>query len=278
VSKAERRFRSIIGTPLSPGTRFLLGAVGVMLALAVYYWYAHNQHEAGKERFGPYFGELWDAFKEVTSENKRTETVWFWQDTKSSLWILAKGLGYGCLVSVVLGVAMGVFSTVHALFSPLVTAISKVPPLALSGVFLIIFGVEDKMKVALVIAGTAPTLANGIVLCAKAVPKNIIVKAYSLGASTPEVVVKAVLPMIIPNIIEMIRLSVGPAWVYVIASEYIVASEGIGYRIALSARMIRMDIIIVYCIWLAILGTLIDYGFALLSRLVAPWAQHRKDD
>ena len=76
----------------------------------------------------------------------------------------------------------------------------------------------------------------------------------------------------------MIRLAVGPAWIYLIAAEYINASEGIGHGIVLSQRMVRIDHILVYVIWLAILGTLIDFAFHALSRLVAPWAAARKDD
>jgi NitT/TauT family transport system permease protein len=256
----------------------VLGATGGALALAAYACYASWQHRADHPRFGPGLGALWDALREVTSVNPRTETVPLWEDTKSSLSILAEGLGLGVLISLIAGVFIGVFSTIHALFSPVVTAITKVPPLALMGVFIILFGVGDGLKVALIVVGIAPTLANGIVLCAQAVPKNIIVKAYSLGASTPEVVVKGIVPMIVPQIIAMVRLSVGPAWVYLIAAEYVASSEGLGHQIALSVRMTRMDIIIIYCVWLAILGTLIDYGMAVLSRLAAPWAAARKDD
>jgi NitT/TauT family transport system permease protein len=117
----------------------------------------------------------------------------------------------------------------------------------------------DTFKVALIAFGISPTLALGIALVARAVPKNTIVKAYSLGASTLDVVVKAIVPQILPQVIEMIRLAVGPAWIYLIASEYINASEGIGHGIVLSQRMVRIDHI-------------------LLSRLVAPWAAARKDD
>jgi NitT/TauT family transport system permease protein len=144
---------------------------------------------------------------------------------------------------------------------------------------MVVFGVTgDAFKVALIAFGISPTLALGIALVARAVPKNTIVKAYSLGASTLAVVIKAIVPQIIPQIIEMIRLSVGPAWIYLIAAEYINASEGIGHGIVLSQRMVRIDHILVYVIWLALLGTAIDLGFHGVSRLVAPWSSARKDD
>jgi NitT/TauT family transport system permease protein len=276
----DPRFRSIIGSPLMPATRILLGVIGVVLVVCVYEYYIYC-HEAGggNPRFSPGFGQLWQAFEELTDVDRRTETVPFWADTRASLAILAKGLGLGILISTALGILMGVLSTVHALCSPVVTAVAKVPPTAMIALFMVVFGVTgDGFKVALIVFGIAPTLAIGVMQVARAVPKNTIVKAYSLGASTPQVVVKAIIPQIIPQIIEMVRLSVGPAWIYLIAAEYINSSEGLGHGIELSKRMVRIDHILVYVIWLAILGTAIDTAFHLLSRLVAPWSAARKDD
>jgi NitT/TauT family transport system permease protein len=283
VTTKERRFRSIIGTPLATRTRIALGAIGVGLAIAAYAYYSYRQQQAGegKQFLGPGLDKLWTRLGELTSEDKRTETTWLWVDTISSLKILMKGLGIGVAFAVVLGVLMGVFSTVHALLSPVVTAIAKVPPTAVLPIFFILVGAGDGSKLAIIAVGIAPTLANGIVLCAQAIPRNTIVKAYSLGASTPEVVVKVILPIILPQIVEYIRLTIGPAWVYLIAGEALTAaSEGLGYRIFVTWRnaQVAMSTAIIYCIWIAILGVLMDYALALVSRLVAPWAAVRKDD
>jgi NitT/TauT family transport system permease protein len=274
------RFRSIIGSPLAPATRIVLAVAGVAAAVVAYEYYIHCHEVAGgNPRFSPGFGQLWTAFRELTDVDPRTESIPFWVDTRASLCILAKGLAIGIAISLVLGIGMGVLSTVHAMCSPVVTAVAKVPPTALIALFMVVFGVTgDAFKVALIAFGISPTLALGVALVARAVPKNTIVKAYSLGASTADVVVRAILPQILPPVIDMIRLAVGPAWIYLIAAEYINASEGIGHGIVLSQRMVRIDHILVYVIWLAVLGTLIDFAFHALSRLVAPWAATRKDD
>ena len=276
----QPRFRSIIGSPLSPAVRLLLAAAGVAVLVAAYELYIYrHQAGGGNPRFSPGFAQLWTAFQELTDVDPRTQTVPFWTDTWASLAILAKGLGIGIAISVTLGILMGVLSTVHAMCSPVVTAIAKVPPTALIALFMVVFGVTgDAFKVALIAFGITPTLALGISLVARAVPKNSIVKAYSLGASTPDVVLRAILPQILPQVIDMVRLAVGPAWIYLIAAEYINASEGIGHGIVLSQRMVRIDHILVYVIWLAILGTAIDFAFHALSRIAAPWAAARKDD
>ena len=277
---APPRFRSIIGSPLSPAVRLALAVAGVAVVVAAYELYIYrHQLGGGNPRFSPGFGQLWTAFQELTDVDPRTQTVPFWNDTRASLCILAKGLGIGISISVALGILMGVLSTVHAMCSPVVSAIAKIPPTAMIALFMVVFGVTgDSFKVALIAFGISPTLALGVSLVARAVPKNTIVKAYSLGASTFDVIARAVVPQILPQVIDMIRLAVGPAWIYLIAAEYINASEGIGHGIVLSQRMVRIDHILVYVIWLAILGTVIDLAFHALSRLVAPWAAARKDD
>ena len=278
--RAEPRFRAIIGSPLAPATRLLLGAVGVAVVLAAYEYYVYrHQLGGGNPRFSPGLGQLWTAFGELTAVDPRTGTVPFWTDTRVSLGILAEGLGLGIAISGALGIAMGVSSMAHAAASPVVTAIAKIPPTAMIALFMVVFGVTgDAFKVALIAFGISPTLTLGIALVARGVPKNTIVKAYSLGATTASVIVRAILPQIVPQVIEMIRLAVGPAWIYLIAAEYINASQGIGHGIVLSQRMVRIDHILVYVIWLALLGTAIDLAFHLLSRRVAPWAAARKDD
>lgn len=274
------RFRSIIGSPLAPTTRLVLGVLGVVLVVAAYEYYIYRHEQAGgNPRFSPGFGQLWTALQELTAVDARTETVPLWTDTRASLWILAKGLGVGIAISTVLGILMGVLSTVHAMCSPAVTAIAKIPPTALIALFMVVFGVTgDAFKVALIAFSISPALALGIAMVARTIPKNTIVKAYSLGASTVTVIVRVILPQIVPQVIEMIRLSVGPAWISLIASEYINASEGIGHGIVLGQRMVRIDYILVYVIWLAILGTAIDLSLHGLSRWVAPWAAGRKED
>jgi NitT/TauT family transport system permease protein len=274
------RSRSIIGSPLAPAARIALGIAGVALLVAAYEYYVYR-HElgGGNPRFSPGLGQLWTALGELTALDARTQRVPFWSDTWVSLCILAKGLGIGVAISTALGLAMGVLSTAHALCSPVVAAIAKVPPTAVIALFMVVFGVTgDIFKVALIAFGISPTLALGVSMVARAVPRNTIVKAYALGASTLDVVVRAIVPQVVPQIIEMIRLAVGPAWIYLIAAEYINSSEGIGHGIVLAQRMVRIDHILVYVIWLAILGTAIDFALQLLSRWVAPWAAGRKDD
>ena len=79
-----------------------------------------------------------------------------------------------------------------------------------------------------------------------------------------------------PRLIQAIRLSLGPAWLFLIAAEAIAAEQGLGYRIFLVRRYLAMDIILPYVAWISLLATATDALLLLISRRAFPWAHGAK--
>lgn len=129
--------------------------------------------------------------------------------------------------------------------------------------------------IVLIALGIAPTLTNDIALAGRGVPQSAVVKAYTLGASTTEVAFKVIFPQILPRILDSIRLTIGPAWIFLIASEAISADSGLGYRIYVVQRQLAMNVILPYVLWIALLGVVMDYFIAAISRWGFPWAHDR---
>ena len=245
--------------------------------VALYAYFSHQRHiENPLDRLMPGFEQLKTGLTEITTPNKRTEDVWLVTDTLASLERLGKGMGAGLSIAIILGLLMGIFSTAHGLLSPTMTALAKVPPLALLPIIFIFLGVEESSKVVLIALGIAPTLTNDIALAGRAIPRNTIVKAYTLGATTTEVALKVIFPQILPRILDSIRLTIGPAWIFLIAAEDIAADSGLGYRIYVVQRQLAMNIILPYVIWIALIGVTLDYAIAALSNYGFPWAHAEK--
>ena len=61
-----------------------------------------------------------------------------------------------------------------------------------------------------------------------------------------------------PRLIDSVRLSLGAAWLYLIAAEAIAAESGLGYRIFLMRRYLAMDVILPYVAWITLLAFLLD--------------------
>ena len=95
---------------------------------------------------------------------------------------------------------------------------------------------------------------------------ELLIKAQTLGASSWQIVTRVVGPMILPRLITGLRLSLGPAWLFLIAAEAIAATEGLGYRIFLVRRFLAMDVILPYVAWITLLAFVTDRLLARLSR------------
>ena len=93
-----------------------------------------------------------------------------------------------------------------------------------------------------------------------------------MGASTWQMALRVVLPQFLPRLFSGLRLSLGSAWLFLIAAEAIASTEGLGYRIFLVRRFLAMDVILPYVAWITLLAYLMDLLLALASRRLFPWA------
>ena len=157
-----------------------------------------------------------------------------------------------------------------ATLAPLVAVISMVPPMAILPVLFIVFGLGELSKVVLIVIGVAPFLVRDLSFAVGALPAEQIVKAQSLGASTWQVAIRVVLPQVMPRLIDAVRLSLGPAFLFLISAEAIAAESGLGYRIFLVRRYLAMDVILPYVAWITLLAYLMDFALAWLSRAALP--------
>jgi len=98
------------------------------------------------------------------------------------------------------------------------------------------------------------------------------VKSQTLGASTWQVAIRVVLPQIMPRLIEAVRLSLGPAFLFLISAEAIAPDTGLGYRIFLVRRYLSMDVILPYVAWITLLAYVMDFALAAIARKGFPWA------
>jgi NitT/TauT family transport system permease protein len=80
-----------------------------------------------------------------------------------------------------------------------------------------------------------------------------------------------ILPQVLPRLLDAVRLSLGSAWLFLIAAEAIAATEGLGYRIFLLRRYLAMDVILPYVVWITLLAYVTDLVLRLISRRVFPW-------
>lgn len=194
-------------------------------------------------------------------------------DTLQSLKRLALGIGVGAGVALLFGLLMGSFTEMRALFYTSISALARIPPLAILPIIFLMRGVGEDAKIIIIALGIFPTMAMDILLRVQALHKELIIKAYTLGASTTEVVFKVIFPQVMPGLIHSIRLALGPAWVFLIAAEAIASEAGLGYRIFLVQRQLGMNIILIYVVWIILIGLIMDVGLKAILHWKYRWAE-----
>ncbi|GLZ84742.1 ABC transporter permease [Metapseudomonas resinovorans] len=210
------------------------------------------------------------------TEDKRSGDYLFWQDSASSLKRLVLGLSIAALLGLALGIAAGTLPLFGAPLSPLLTVLSMIPPLAILPILFIVFGLGELSKVMLIVIGVAPCIARDLEHRAREIPRELLIKAQTLGANTWTLILRVVLPQLMPRLLISLRLVLGSAWLFLIAAEAIASTDGLGYRIFLVRRYLAMDVILPYVVWITLLAWLMDLGLRQLTRLAFPWYEGAK--
>lgn len=270
--KAPPRFLGILAEP-SNGLRLILGLMPLAALILGYVTVSHFRLQANpREKLTPSVSQMASAVQTMAlTKDDRTGSYLMLSDTISSLKRIAIGLGSAALVGLVAGMNMGMLPGIGATFLPIVTFFSIIPPLAILPILFILFGVGELGKVMLIFLGGVFLITRDMYYTSKTIPREQIVKALTLGASQIEVVYRIVLPQIMPRLLVAIRLTLGAAWLFLIASEAIASTDGLGYRIFLVRRYLAMDVIIPYVLWITLLGFLMDTGLRVLLSWKYPW-------
>lgn len=205
-------------------------------------------------------------------EDERSGEILLWADTSASLKRILTALGISALIGVALGLVIGVIPYVKATLASFIAVLSLIPPLAILPILFIVAGLDELAKVLLIIIGVAPVVVRDLALRTSELPAEQMIKAQTLGASTWQLIVRVVLPQMWPRLIDALRLSLGSAWLFLIASEAIASTDGLGYRIFLVRRYLAMDVILPYVAWITLLAFSMDMLLRVVRARAFPWA------
>ncbi len=209
-----------------------------------------------------------DAGQESTFGKIRNGMLW--KDTKAT--------GRRFLISmavlfpaVLLGLHMGMFPYVGTFFLRFVLFFDKIVALSLLPILFIAFGIDELAKIMLIVIGVGPTIILDAFNLTRSVPREQIVKGFTLGAGDLSVTYRIVLKQIWPRVMNSIRLNLKGVMLFLFAGEMIASTDGLAYRIALLRRHMGMDTIMPYVLWVALLLFLVDLTMRLLNRKLHPW-------
>lgn len=187
-----------------------------------------------------------------------------WND----MWVSFQEFGIGYLASIAigipLGIAMGWYRRVNALFDPLVSAFYATPRVALVPLLLIWFGIGMNSKIALVLLGAVFPILISTLAGIRNLDENLIKVARSFGAKDRQIFATIALPGSVPFILTGLKLGVGRALIGVVVAELIAAEAGVGFMMARAGATFQTDRVMVGVLIIAFAGVA---GIEILRRL-----------
>jgi NitT/TauT family transport system permease protein len=186
--------------------------------------------------------------------------------------VVLLGFVVSSVFAVPLGLLMGSYRVVQGLFDPLVNFIRYLPVTSFVPLFILWIGIGIEQKMAVIIFGIFFQQLVMIADAAHSVPRDLINAAYTLGTRRIETVFHIVLPATLPNILDVLRVTMGWAWTYLVVAELVAARAGLGYISLKAARGFQVDVIFMAIGMIGLLGLFTDKIFRIIRRYLAPWA------
>jgi NitT/TauT family transport system permease protein len=180
------------------------------------------------------------------------------------------------LVGAPLGLLMGTFHSLEALFSPIMGTVRYMPVIAFVPLIVIWVGLGEDAKILMIILGIVLYNAIMIADAVKFIPNELLDAAYTLGATRREIFAKVVLPAALPSILDTFRVNIAGAWNFLVFAELIAAQNGLGFRIIQSQRYIQTDKVLFCIAVIGAIGLFTDFLLNRLSIALTPWAEHHK--
>jgi NitT/TauT family transport system permease protein len=267
--------RRLINQRPGRGGALMLSSLPFILIVCAYLFYSHARlRENPGDKLLPAPATIAATVHQYAfEEDERSGDYLWWTDTWASLVRLLTALGVSAVIGLGLGLSLGVIPYLRAAMAPFVAAVSLIPPLAVLPILFIVAGLGELAKVVLIIIGVAPVIVRDLALRAGELPNEQIIKAQTLGASTWQLALRIVLPQLWPRLIDALRLTLGSAWLFLIAAEAIASTEGLGYRIFLVRRYLAMDVILPYVAWITLLAFTMDWLLRLVRSKAFAWAE-----
>jgi ABC-type nitrate/sulfonate/bicarbonate transport system permease component len=194
-----------------------------------------------------------------------------WKHVSISLQRIGTGWIIGTALGLMVGIAMGLLSSVRAISMPLVSAIYPIPKIALLPLLILWLGIGEAPKIVTIASGVFFPTIIATLSGVDAVPRNLIRMAQSFNLPMRSIVWKIMLPSALPGILAGFRISVSTALILVVSAEMIGAQYGIGAFLLTAGNLMQSDDLMAGVVMLSVLGLSIGAVLSALERMLLRW-------
>jgi sulfonate transport system permease protein len=174
------------------------------------------------------------------------------------------------MVGTLLGAVSGYWGLARRLLDPTVQALRAIPSIAWIPLFILWLGIFETSKIALIAVGVFFPVYLGVMGAILSVDRKIVEVGRTFRLSGPAMIRRILLPAVLPAYVVALRVGLGLGWMFVIAAEFMGASEGLGYLVIDGQQLGKTTQILAAIVIFAVLGKtadwLIEIAFAPLLR------------
>jgi ABC-type nitrate/sulfonate/bicarbonate transport system permease component len=236
----------------APAGRFVLGLLGVVTALAV--WYL-----ATVDSTNIYF----PALDRIVAE---AAEYWTSEAGVHNLLASLKTLFAGLAIAIVVGIVIGQLSIVERVVSPALEFVRAIPATALIPFAMMLFGVGTNMKIFLIALGCVWPVLLSTADGARAVDRTLADSARAFQITGLQRQRYIVLPATTPRILVGIRIAIPIGLILMVTSEMVGSREGLGYVITQAQSSFRLLEMWSGILLLGVLGVVLTFLYSLLER------------
>ena len=184
----------------------------------------------------------------------------------SSLRRVAIGFGMAAIVGIPLGFVIGRFRFASGMAAPIIALLKPVSPLAWLPIGLLLFKAANPAAIYVIfICSLWPMIVNTAV-GVRQIPEDYLNVARVLNLSEWKVFTKILFPAVLPYMITGVRLSIGVAWLVIVAAEMLTGGVGIGFWVWDEWNNLKVEHIIIAIFTIGVVGLALEQALMLAAR------------
>ena len=184
----------------------------------------------------------------------------------ASLQRVALGFGLAALVGIPMGFIIGRFEFVARMTAPVISLLRPVSPLAWLPIGLLVFQAANPAAIWVIfISAVWPMIINTAVGVSK-VPQDYMNVAKVLNLSEWKIVTKILFPFTLPYMMTGVRLSIGVAWLVIVAAEMLTGGVGIGFWVWDEWNNLNVEHIIIAIFIVGVVGLLLELALTQIAK------------
>jgi NitT/TauT family transport system permease protein len=259
--KTRRRKNGLLGRSWMG----LVGLLAVVVFLGVWEWTADTNI------INPLFTSSPSRIVRELGQLVSTGQLW------PNIWISGQefliGFGVSIVVAIPLGILIGWYRPVEAIFNPFVSFLNSVPRIALLPLLIIWVGIGIQLKIAVVFLSAVVAILINTIAGMKALDPQLLTMARSFEASDFKIFRRIALPGSVPYILSGIRLGLGHALIGVVVGELYAANSGVGHLISVAGNTFQTDLVFAGVVIIAVFGLIFTWLLTRLENHFQSWRQ-----